>query len=322
MKTKMTDLFGIQYPIMCGPMLHICDYKMCAAVSEAGALGNLTSANYNNGEELRTAIHKVREITSKPFSVNITLMPSIRLTDEILDDFFRVCAEERVPAVDVSGALAVKHIEKMHDAGVRMLHKVGAVRHAKSVERAGYDAVIAAGFEEGGFPLDDDVTTAVLTPRICDNVNIPVITTGGVADGRGLAAALALGASGIMMATRFIATQECAVHANIKAELVQRKETDTTLICKTLNMQGRALKNRTSKDILECEAAGAANSDIFKLMSGARSKIAWENGDVDGASFMVGQSIGLIYGIPTIEEMVLQVVQKAKEIIQKNLSCY
>ena len=318
MKTRMTELFGIQYPIMCGPMLHICNAELCAAVSEAGALGNLTSANYNSPEELRMAIRKVRELTDKPFSVNITLMPSIRLTDEILEQFFKVAAEEHVPVVDVSGALATKYMDMMHNAGVKMIHKVGAVRHAKSVEKAGYDAVVVAGFEAGGFPLDDDVTSMVLTPCAADNVSIPVITTGGMGDGRSLMAALSLGASGMMMASRFVATKEVNIHQNVKDELVNRKETDTTLVCKTLHMQGRALKNETTDSILALEASGQATDEIYKLMSGARSKIAWETGDVQATNFMVGQSIGLIHDCPTVAELIQNIVTQAEKVTEVN----
>ena len=231
MKTRITELFGIEYPIICGGMLWLATPELCAAISNAGGLGNITACNYDTGEDFRQAIHRARELTSKPIGINITLLPSMRITDEIFDDFFRVCAEENVEVIEVSGKPAVKYLDMLHKANVKVMHKVGAVRHALNIEKYGYDAVIAAGIEEGGHPLSDDVATTVLVPRIAESVKIPVISTGGIADGRGLAAALSLGAEGVLMATRFIATKECAVHPNIWEELIQRKENDTTLTC-------------------------------------------------------------------------------------------
>lgn len=152
MKTRITELFGIEYPIICGGMLWLATPELCAAISNAGGLGNITACNYDTGEELRQAIQRARELTSKPIGVNITLMPSMRFTDEIFDDFFKVCAEEKVEVIEVSGRPAVKYLDMLHKAGVKVMHKVGAVRHAKNIERYGYDAVIAAGIEEGGHP--------------------------------------------------------------------------------------------------------------------------------------------------------------------------
>ena len=206
MKTRITELFGIKHPIVCGGMFWLCEPELCAAISNAGALGNITACRYDSGEELRQAIHQAKELTDKPFGINITLLPSIRIPAERFDDYFRVCAEEKVVAIEVSGAPATKYIDMMHKAGTKVMHKVGALRHARNIEKYGYDAVIAAGIEEGGHPLNDDVATTVLTPRIAEAVKIPVITTGGIADGRGLAAALCLGAEGVLMASRFMAT--------------------------------------------------------------------------------------------------------------------
>ncbi|MCX6005322.1 MAG: nitronate monooxygenase, partial [Chloroflexi bacterium] len=193
MKTRMTELFGIKHPIMCGGMMWLCKPELCAAIANAGALGNITAANYDSAEELRKAIRKTRELTDKPFSVNLSLLPSFRITKEMYDGWFNVCLEEKVAAFEISGAPVDKFfgpdaIKKIHDAGVKLIHKVGSVRHARHADQVGYDAVIAAGVEEGGHPLSDDVTTMILTPRMAESVKIPVITTGGIADGRGLAA--------------------------------------------------------------------------------------------------------------------------------------
>lgn len=322
MKTRITELFGIEYPIICGGMLWLATPELCAAISNAGGLGNITACNYDTGEELRAAIQRARELTSKPIGVNITLLPSMRFTEEIFDDFFRVCAEEKVEGIEVSGKPAVKYLDMLHKAGVKVMHKVGAVRHALNIERYGYDAVIAAGIEEGGHPLNDDVTTMVLVPRIAESIKIPVISTGGIADGRGLAAALSLGAEGVLMATRFIATRECAVHPRIWEELINRQENDTTLICKSVGLQGRALKNQLAEQILELESQGGGLGEMIPLLSGARARSAWETGEVDNAALMVGQSIGLIKEVTTCQELIQSMVQEAKAIFEKNLARY
>jgi nitronate monooxygenase len=196
-----------------------------------------------------------------------------------------------------------------------LIHKLGAVRHAKHAESAGYDAVIAAGIEEGGHPLDDDVTTMVLTPRISETVGIPVITAGGIADGRGLAAALVLGGSGVMMASRFIATSECLAHENIKEELVRRQEYDTNLICKSIELQMRCLKNEISRRVLEIEAGHGTFDDILPYMIGERSKEAWNTGDVEMAPLAVGQSIGLIKEVMSCADLLDWMVREAEAIL-------
>jgi nitronate monooxygenase len=318
----MTELFDIKYPIMCGGMMWLAKPELCSAISNAGGLGNLTSGNYDSGSEFSKAIDKTRQLTDKPFCVNITLLPSVRITKEMHQEYFRVCCEEKVTAIEISGApldryLGVDAVDQAKEAGVKLIHKVGSVKHARHAEEAGYDAVIAAGFEEGGHPLNDDVTTMLLTPRICDSVKIPVITAGGIADGRSLAAALVLGAEGVMMASRFIATKECLAHPKIKEELVRRQENDTTLILGTLDLQMRALKNELVSKVLEVESRHGGLEEIIPLISGKRSEKAWENGDVDGAPLAVGQSIGLIKEIVTCRELLETMVREAEHILSE-----
>ena len=320
MKTRVTELFGIQYPIMCGGMMWLAKPELCAAISKAGGLGNLTSGNYESGDDLRKAINNTRRLTDKPFCVNITLLPSVRITKELHQGYFQVCCEEKVAAIEISGApldryLGMDAVNQAKEANVKLIHKVGSVRHARHAEEVGYDAVIAAGFEEGGHPLNDDVTTMLLTPRICESVKIPVITAGGIADGRSLAAALVLGAEGVMMASRFVATKECLAHPNIKEEIIQRQENDTTLICRTINLQMRALKNELVSKVLEVEGRSGGLEEIVPLISGESSQKAWENGDVDGAPFAVGQSIGLIKEIASCQEILEKMVRDAEQIL-------
>lgn len=317
MQTKMTELFGIKYPIMCGGMLWLCKPDLCAAISNAGGLGNITAANYDSGKEFREAVRITKNLTDRPFSVNITLMPSFRISQQTYDQYFQICCEEKVAAIEVSGKPAQEYIGMVHEAGVKIMHKVGAVRHAVNCEKLGYDAVIAAGIEEGGHPLNDDVSTMVLTPRIADTVKIPVITTGGIADGRGLAAALALGADGVMMATRFIATHECLVHPNIKDEILKRQENETTLITKSIGMQGRALKNALVEEILNIEKHGDT-SKLWPLLTGQRVKEAWQTGDVGAAAFYVGQSIGLVNNVLSCAQLLDGMVEQAAQILRNN----
>jgi nitronate monooxygenase len=285
-------------------------------------MGNLTAANYEREADFRDAIRETRRLTDKPFMVGITLLPSIRLTPEHYAMYFRVCAEEKVAGIEISGtpldkAAGKQSVEMFKKAGIKLFHKVGSVRHAMHAQKVGYDGVYAAGFEEGGHPLDDDVTTMILTPRIAESVSIPVVAVGGIANGKTLAAALLLGADGVMMASRFIATQECETHGNIKQELILRQENETTLVTKSIGMQGRALKNKTVMQILEVEKRGGGLNELIPLIAGERGRDAWISGDVDAAPMYVGQSIGLINDIPTCAELLERMMAEAREQVRK-----
>ena len=317
MKTAITEMFGIEYPIICGAMMWLCRPKLCAAVSNAGGMGNLTAGNFPTEDEFRGAIRETRTMTDRPFMVNVTILPSVHITAEHHKMYLRVCAEEKVAGLEISGtpldkAAGREYIDMLKKAGVKLFHKVGSVRHAVHAEKIGYDGIYAAGIEEGGHPLNDDVTTMVLTPRIAESVKVPVVTVGGIADGRTLAAALALGAQGVMMATRFVATKECEVHDNIKQELLRRQEQETTLICKSIGLQGRAIKNKLAEEVLCIEAQNGGLEKLIPLMSGQRVKEAWETGNVDIAPMMMGQSVGLVKDIPSCKELIQRMVAEAK----------
>ena len=322
MKTAITEMFGVKYPIICGAMMWLCKPKLCAAVSNAGGLGNLTAGNYPTEDEFRDAIRQTRKLTDKPFMVNVTILPSVHITAEHHKMYLRVCAEEKVAGLEISGtpldkAVGKEFIDILKKAGVKLFHKVGSVRHAVHAEKAGYDGIYAAGIEEGGHPLNDDVTTMVLTPRIVETVKIPVVTVGGIADGRTFAAALALGAQGIMMATRFVATKECEVHDNIKQELIRRQEYETALICKSIGLQGRAIKNKLVEEVLAVEAKGGGLENLIPLIAGERVKKAWEFGDVDNAPMMMGQSVGLVKDVPSCKELIEKIVAEARADIER-----
>lgn len=322
MKTAITEMFGIKYPIICGAMMWLCKPKLCAAVSNAGGMGNLTAGNYSTEEEFREAIRQTRKLTDKPFMVNVTILPSVHITAEHHKMYLRVCMEEKVAGLEISGTPLDKvagkeFVQQLKKAGVKMFHKVGSVRHAVHAEKAGYDGIYAAGIEEGGHPLNDDVTTMVLTPRIAETVKIPVVTVGGVSDGRTFAAALALGAQGVMMATRFVATQECEVHDNIKQELIRRQEHETALICKSIGLQGRAIKNKIVEEVLAVEAKGGGLESLIPLIAGQRVKEAWDTGNVDNAPMMMGQSVGLVKDIPTCKDLIERMVADARSDIKR-----
>ena len=320
MKTRITELLGIKYPILCGGMMRLARPKLCAAISEAGGLGNLTAAMYGNKKELIAAIQEVRELTDKPFWVNVTMLPAMNLGDRHYQNYFEAVIEEKVAAVEIGGTpldrfSGGEYLQKLKDAGVKIIHKVGSVRHAVHAEKAGYDAVIAAGVEEGGHPLNDNVATTVLTPRMVESVKIPVITAGGMANGRSLAAALCLGAEGILMASRFICTPECEVHDNVRQELIRRQEYETVLYGNTIGLQGRALRNDTIKKVLEIEERKGGLNEILPLIAGTLGPEIWEKGNINAGSINVGQSIGLIHDVVSCRELLDRIVKEAEAII-------
>ncbi len=321
-KTAITEMFGVKYPVICGAMMWLCKPNLCAAISNAGGLGNLTAANYETEDEFRAAIRQTRQLTDKPFMVGITLLPSVRITPEHHKMYVRVCAEEKVAGIEFSGTpldkvAGMEAVDSLKKAGVKLFHKVGAVRHALHAEKIGFDGIYAAGIEEGGHPLNDDVTTMVLTPRMVSSVKIPVVTVGGIADGRTMAGALTLGAQGVMMASRFIATRECEVHDNIKQELIRRQEMDTVLYGKSIGLQGRGLKSKVIEEVLAIEERHGGFEELIPLLAGQRVKKAWETGDVDYAPLMVGQSIGLIHDIPTVQELLDRMAVEARDALSR-----
>jgi NADH:quinone reductase (non-electrogenic) len=322
MKTRITEMLGIKYPIICGGMMRLAYPPLCAAISNAGGLGNLTSAMYKTKEEFRAAIREVRTLTDKPFIVNVTLLPALAVGPEQYRDFFDVCAEEKVAAMEIGGTPLNRfedgrHFKKLKDAGVKLFHKVGAVKHGKSVEKAGYDGVIAAGVEEGGHPLNENVATTVLTPRMVEELTIPVITAGGMVNGRSLAAALCLGAEGILMATRFINTHECEVHEKVHQEMINRQENETVLYGNSIGLQGRALLNDSIRKVVEIEAKGGKLEEILPHISGQYGDGIWKEGNMNIGMIPVGQSIGLIHDTVSCKELLDRMVKEAEEVISR-----
>lgn len=323
-KTPITDMFNIQYPIICGAMMWLGVPGLCEVVANAGGMGTLTAAIYKSETQFRAAVLETKKrLDGRAFMVGVTILPSATLDPEHYKMYLRVCAEEQVPGIEVSGqpidrACSRNEIDMLKRAGVKLFQKLGAVRHAVHCEKVGYDGIYAAGFEEGGHPLNDDVTTMVLTPRIAQEVSIPVVTVGGIADGRTMAAALTLGASGVMMATRFLATTDCCdIHDNHRAEFVRRQEYETELIAKNLGLQCRAVSNGVVKEINKVEAANGSLEDMMPLMTGARVRESWVNGDLDYGVETLGQSVGLVRDIPSTSELMKRMATEAGETLTR-----
>jgi len=290
-KTRLTELLGIKYPIICGGMRNLSRAELVAAVSDAGGLGILDSSRFKSAGELREEIVRTRELTPKPFGVNITLFPwgDAALNDQFID----VIVEEKVRAVETSGFRGPgEFIERLHKGNVRLIHKVAAVKHALAAEKEGADAVTIVGFEQGGALGRDDWTTFILVPRAVDELKIPVLAGGGIADARGLVAALALGAEGVVMGTLFMATSECITHPAFKKWMVNARETDLAMIGQTIGRKSRVIKNEVTEDILKMEVSRASAEEITRIMGEQGSGNVYFDGNVAEGIAGCGQVVG------------------------------
>jgi NAD(P)H-dependent flavin oxidoreductase YrpB (nitropropane dioxygenase family) len=312
-KTRITELLGIKYPITQGGMMWISRAELAAAVSNAGALGIITAFTFPNPQELAAEIKKTRALTDKPFGVNITLLPTLRPVD--IDGYVNAVIDSGVKIVETAGRNPEPYMERFKAAGVRVIHKCTAVRFARTAQRIGCDAISIDGFECAGAPGEEDVTSLVLIPLTVDTVEIPVIASGGFGDGRGLVAALALGASGINMGTRFMATQECNIHPRVKEWLVESSERDTMLVMRSLRNTERVLKNATAEKVVEMENRSATLEELASLLSGKRGLELYETGNLDRGLVACGQVIGLVHDIPTVKELIDRTIKEAEEVI-------
>jgi len=313
MRTRVTDLLGIRYPIIQGGMQWVGYAEMASAVSNAGGLGILTALSQSSPDELRKEITRCREMTDQPFGVNLTILPTINPPP--YSEYLDAIIDSGVKILETAGSNPKEFTTKAKAAGLTVIHKCVAVRHALSAERAGVDAVSIDGFECAGHPGEDDIGGLILIPSAARRVSIPIIASGGIGDGRGLAAALALGAEGVNMGTRFCATQEAPLHPNVKQALVDATERDTRLIFRTLHNTARVLKNAVSVEVVETEKAGCEFEDIRHLVSGARGKQALDAGETDGGIISAGQIVGLIDDIPTCKELLQRMVRDAQAAI-------
>ena len=318
MKTRLTELLGIETPIICGGMMRVGTAELAAAASNAGALGVMTALTLPTPELLRQEIEKCQSLTDKPFAVNLTV--GVVATEISYDDYVDVTCQSGVKIVETAGRSPEPFMEAFNAHGIKVIHKCVAVRHALKAERVGVAAVSIDGFECAGHPGEEDVTCLVLIPAAVQRLKIPVVASGGFADGRGLAAALALGAEGINMGTRFMVTQEAPIHNDIKQRIVEMDETQTSLIFRSFRNTARVYTNSVAKKVVEIEKAGGDFGQVHALVSGKNQDIAWTTGNIDAGMVTVGMCGGLIKDIPTCAELVDNIMTDANQIITERLA--
>jgi nitronate monooxygenase len=317
-RTRFTETFGVEHPIVQGGMQWVGRAELVAAVAESGCLGFLTALTQPTPEDLAREIERTRSLTDKPFGVNLTILPAIKPPP--YEEYRRVIVESGVPFVETAGANPIEHLPDFKDAGIRVIHKATSVRHAVKAQSLGVDAVSIDGFECAGHPGEDDVPGLVLFPAAADALSIPIVASGGIGDARGMVAALALGADAVNMGTRFLCTAESPIHASVKAQIVMNDERSTDLIFRTLRNTARVARNEVSQEVLRREAAGATFDDLRELVAGARGRRVYEEGDQDLGIWSAGQVQGLINDVPTVAQLVERMVSEAREIVSARLA--
>jgi nitronate monooxygenase len=318
MKTRVTKLLGIEHPVIQGGMQWVSKAELASAVSEAGGLGILTALTQPSPEDLVREIRRMRAMTAKPFGVNLTLLPTLKPVPYI--DYVEAMISENISIVETAGRSPEEFMPRFLDAGITVIHKCTSVRHALKAQKIGCAAASVDGFECAGHPGEDDIPGLVLLPLAADALSIPIIASGGFADGRGLAAALSLGADGINMGTRFLATKEAPVHDNVKKALVEADERKSALILRTLKNSARIYKNSVADEILALEGRGNITiEELAPLVSGARGRTVYENGDIEAGVWSAGMVAGLIRDIPTVRDLVTRIVREAEDIITNRL---
>lgn len=319
MKTRITELFGIEHPIIQGGMHYVGFAELAAAVSNAGGLGIITALTQPSAAALADEIAKCRDMTDKPFGVNLTFLPVVNSPDYA--GMVKAIIDGGVTVVETAGNNPVQVLPALHDAGIKVIHKCTAVRHALKAQSIGCDAVSVDGFECGGHPGEDDIPNMILLPRAADELDIPFVSSGGQADGRSLVASLAMGAEGMNMGTRFIATKEAPVHQNVKDAIVAASELDTRLVMRPLRNTERVLNNPAVERLLEIEKEKGADlqfSDVIEQVAGVYPKIMLE-GDMDVGAWSCGMVAGLINDIPTCQELIDRIMAEADQIINQRL---
>lgn len=319
MRTRFTELAGVEYPIIQGGMMWVGRAKLASAVSNAGGLGILTALTQPTPDDLRREIDRCRAMTDKPFGVNLTILPSVNPPPYA--EYRAAIIDSGVKIVETAGYKPEEHVAHFKEHGIKVIHKCTAVRHALSAERMGVDAVSIDGFECAGHPGEDDIPGLILIPAAADKVRIPLVASGGFGDGRGLVAALALGAEGINMGTRFCATVEAPIHQNIKDFLVANDERQTDLIFRSLRNTARVGRNAVSRQVTEILSNDDSKfEDVQHLVRGAQGRQALESGDIDAGLVWAGQIQGLIHDIPTCAQLIDRIMREAKALITDRLS--
>lgn len=323
MKTRITELFGIEHPIIQGGMHWVGYAELAAAVSNAGGLGILTALTQPTPEDLAREIARCREMTDKPFGVNLTFLPSFK--EPPYPDYIQAIIDGGVKIVETAGRSPEKYMDQLKTAGIRVIHKCTSVRHALKAERIGCDAVSVDGFECAGHPGEDDIPNFILLPRAAEALTIPFVASGGMADGRSLVAAMALGAEGMNMGTRFLATREAPIHERVKETIVDSDELQTRLIMRPLRNTERVLRNRAVDEIIRIETEkGDATTidDIRHLVTGAKGKLVLHEGRMDEAAWSCGMVAGLIHDIPSCDELISRIMAEANAIVRERLASF
>lgn len=316
-KTKVTEMLGCKYPIIAGTMARISNPEFVAAASNAGACAVLASANYTSPDELRDAIKKTKSLTDRPFAVNINLFPALMPQDK-LSEYVDATLAEGVKIIETSGHKAPEHlVPKFKDGGAIWIHKCAGVRYAIKGASLGADMITVVGYENGGATGTLDIGTLVMTPSVVDALDIPVIAGGGISDGRGIAAVLALGAEGAIIGTRMMATQECPIHDNLKQAFLQAAETDTCLVMRSIQNTHRTWRNKAAQQIIDLEAQKATLQQIIKAASGQNAEKMYKEGDIEAGMVSCGQGVGLIKDVPTVKELLDRMMNEAEEVISK-----
>ncbi|MCR5877127.1 nitronate monooxygenase family protein [Phenylobacterium sp. J367] len=318
LKTRFTETFGIEHPIVQGGMQWVGRAELVAAVANAGGLGFITALTQPTPDDLRREIDRCRKLTDKPFGVNLTILPAI--TPPPYAEYRQAIIDGGVKIVETAGYKPQEHVDHFKEHGIKVIHKCTAVRHALSAERMGVDAISIDGLECAGHPGEDDVGGLILIPAAANKVKIPMIASGGFGDARGLVAALALGADGVNMGTRFMATVESPIHQKVKEQIVANDERQTNLIFRTMHNTARVAKNAVSDEVVAIERRGGAKfEDVKDLVAGVRGRVVYEEGDPDYGIWSAGQVQGLIQDIPTCAELISRMVREAEEIITGRL---
>jgi len=317
LRTRFTELFEVEHPIVQGGMQWVGRAEFVASISNAGALGILTALTQPSPDELGREIDKTRQLTNKPFGVNLTILPTLKPVP--YDDYLKAIIDSGVKIIETAGRSPGPYMERLKQAGIKVIHKCTSVKHALKAEQLGVDVVSIDGFECAGHPGENDIPGLVLFPRATEEVRIPVIASGGIADARGLVAALALGCEGVNMGSRFLATREAPIHDSIKQQILQADENSTKLIFRPLRNTLRIFDNSVARHILEMEAAGKGIDEIGPVASGQKGRIVFEQGSREAGVWSAGISIGLVHDVPTVEELISRMVREASAIIKERL---
>jgi len=315
-KTKITEMLGIEHPIICGGMQWISRAEIVAAVGNAGGIGFITAESLETPEDLREEIKKTRDLTDKPFGINLSMVPELGPPERTLK-FCDVVVEQGVKVVETAGRSPEPLLPKLKAGGVTVIHKLTSVKHALSAQRLGVDAVTMIGFGSGGHIGNDNVASFILLPKAVAALDIPVIAGGGICNGRGFLGALAMGAEAVLMGTAFMMTRESKIHQNIKDRLVETKETDTALLLTTIMNPVRCIKNKLADECLAIEAEGADFEKIINTVAGGKGQVAYDNGDPDGAPIACGQIAGLIDEIKSVRQVIDDILKEADQLLAR-----